>query len=69
MRCLVRYQSSECNVCHLETCEEALTESYKVSDNDHPPAYYLRLAEGFDETENAKANYSDATTLILDRGE
>jgi hypothetical protein len=38
-----------------------------LADNTHPPEYYIQLAEGFNETEDAKEDYSPGTTLLLDR--
>jgi len=55
-------------------CETDLTDpidvadsAWLLADNDHPPEYYLQLAEDFDETEDAKEDYSLGTTLLLDR--
>ena len=41
--------------------------AWLLEDDDHPPEYYLRLAEDFDETEDAKEDYSAGTTLLPDR--
>jgi len=41
--------------------------SWLFASNDHPPEYYLRLAENFDETEDAREDYSAGTTHLLDR--
>lgn len=40
--------------------------AWLLADNDHPPEYYLRLAEEFDETEDAKEDYKPGTTILLD---
>jgi hypothetical protein len=34
---------------------------------NHPPEYYLRLLEDFDEGEYTKQDYSDGTTRLIDR--
>jgi hypothetical protein len=41
--------------------------AWLLADNDHSPEYYRRLAEDFDETEDAKEDYSPGTTGLLDR--
>jgi len=41
--------------------------SWLFASSDYPPEYYLRLAEDFDETEEAKEDYSAGTTRLLDR--
>jgi len=41
--------------------------AWLLADNDHPPEYYLQLAEDFDETEDAREDYSPGTTILLDR--
>jgi len=41
--------------------------AWLLADNDHPPEYYLQLAEDFNETEDAREDYSPGTTVLLDR--
>jgi len=41
--------------------------AWLLADDDRPPEYYIQLAEGFDETEDAKEDYKPSTTALLDR--
>jgi hypothetical protein len=50
-----------------ESTDEADDLGDLLADNTHPPEYYIRLAEGFNETEDVKEDYSPGTTLLLDR--
>ena len=38
-----------------------------LADNEHPPEYYIRQLEEFDESEYTKQDYSDGSTQLLDR--
>ena len=40
--------------------------TWLLADDDHPPEYYLQLAEDFDEMEDAKEDYSLGITRLLD---
>ena len=41
--------------------------AYLLSDEVHPPEYYLKQMEEFDESEFTTEDYSDGTTRLLDR--
>lgn len=41
--------------------------AWLFADDDRPPEYYIQLAEGFDETGDAKEDYKPSTTGLLDR--
>ena len=38
-----------------------------LADNEHPPEYYIRQQEEFDESEYTKQDYSNGSTKLLDR--
>jgi hypothetical protein len=38
-----------------------------LADNEHPPEYYIRQLQEFDESEYTKQDYSDGSTQLLDR--
>jgi hypothetical protein len=40
-------------------------EAWLFSNEDHPPEYYLKLLEIFDEQEYAKEDYKDSSTRLL----
>ena len=41
--------------------------AYLLADEVHPPEYYLKQMEEFDESEFTTEDYSDGTTRLLDR--
>ena len=41
--------------------------AWLLADDDHPPEYYLQLAEDFNKTEDTKEDYSFGITRLLDR--
>jgi hypothetical protein len=41
--------------------------AWLLGDNDHPPEYYLRQLDELDETEYTEQDYSDGSTLLLNR--
>jgi hypothetical protein len=46
---------------------KAADPAWLLKANDHPPEYYLRQLADFDESEFTKQDYSDGSTLLLDR--
>jgi hypothetical protein len=38
-----------------------------AGNNEHPPEYYIRLMNEFDEVKDTEENYSEGTTLFLNR--
>ncbi|KAF1814282.1 hypothetical protein P152DRAFT_465179 [Eremomyces bilateralis CBS 781.70] len=43
--------------------------AWLLEGNEHPPEYYNQLLDDFDDSEYTKEDYSDGTTLLLDRSE
>ncbi|KAF2415628.1 hypothetical protein EJ08DRAFT_673832 [Tothia fuscella] len=46
---------------------EPVDSAWLLGDNDHPPEYYLRQLDELDETEYTEQDYSDGSTLLLNR--
>ncbi|KAF1809568.1 C2H2 finger domain protein [Eremomyces bilateralis CBS 781.70] len=43
--------------------------AWLLEGNEHPPEYYNQLLDNFDDSEYTKEDYSDGTTVLLDRSE
>ena len=42
-------------------------QAWLLTDEDHPPKYYLKQLNTFDEAEYAKEDYKPSSTYLLDR--
>jgi hypothetical protein len=51
----------------VENAEGRIDCAYLLADEVHPPEYYLKQMEEFDESEFTTEDYSDGTTRLLDR--
>jgi hypothetical protein len=51
----------------VEDAEGLIDCAYLLADEVHPPEYYLKQMEEFDESEFTTEDYSDGTTRLLDR--
>jgi len=51
----------------VEDAEGRIDCAYLLADEVHPPEYYLKQMEEFDESEFTTEDYSDGTTRLLDR--
>jgi len=51
----------------VEDAEGLIDYAYLLADEVHPPEYYLKQMEEFDESEFTTEDYSDGTTHLLDR--
>ena len=51
----------------VEDAEGLIDCAYLLADEVHPPEYYLKQMEEFDESEFTTEDYSDGTTHLLDR--
>jgi hypothetical protein len=59
------YSSYETDLTDESDIEESDKSTSLLRDNEHPPEYYLRQLDEFDEEEYAKQDYSSGSTYLL----